>query len=91
MWDGSWIDDLFKRELYEACTSRDHFFFFFLSLDFHELWRSVMSICVFTEVKLHWAMLVLGWVTASCTSCVSDVFVAHASRPKPLSALLLQQ
>ena len=40
------------------------FFFFFLSPDFHELWRSVMSICLLTEVKQQWAMLVLGWVTA---------------------------
>ena len=28
----------------------DHFFTFSLSSDFHELWRSVMSICLFTEV-----------------------------------------
>ena len=51
----------------EARASRDHFFglfiYFFLSPDFHELWRSVMSICLLTEVKRQWAMLVLGWVT----------------------------
>ena len=35
----------------------------FLSPKFHELWRSMMSICLFTEVKLQWATLVLGWVT----------------------------
>ena len=34
----------------EACASRNHFFIFF-SLDFHELWRSMTSTCVFTEVK----------------------------------------
>ena len=38
---------------------------FCLSPDFHELWRSVMSACLLTEVKRQWAMLVLGWVTAS--------------------------
>ena len=33
-------------------------------------------------------MLTLGWVTAECTTRVSDDFVAHASRPKPLLTLL---
>ena len=37
----------------------------FLSLEFRELWHSVMSTCLFTEVKQQWAMLVLGWVIAS--------------------------
>ena len=37
----------------------------FLSLDFHELWQSVMSASLFTEVKQQWATLVLGWVTTS--------------------------
>ena len=41
------------------------FFFFFLSLDFHELWASVMNACLFTEVKQQWDTLVLGWATAS--------------------------
>ena len=41
------------------------FFRFFESPDFHELWPSMMSICLFTEVKQQWATLVLGWVTAS--------------------------
>ena len=41
------------------------FYFFFLSTDFHELWRSVMSACLLTEVKQQWAMLVLGCVIAS--------------------------
>ena len=45
----------------EAHTSRNHLF---LSRDFHELWHSLMSICLFTEVKWQWATLVLGWVTA---------------------------
>ena len=50
----------------KAHTSRDHFSFFFLSLDFHELWPSVMTACLFTEVKaIVRAMLVLGWVTTS--------------------------
>ena len=35
----------------EACTSSDHFFPFFLSLDFHELWCSATSPCLFTEVE----------------------------------------
>ena len=51
------------------------FYFFFVS-DFHELWRSVMSACLLTEVKQQWAMLVLGWVT--------DGFAACASRLKTL-------
>ena len=46
----------------EDGDSRDHFF---LSPDFHELWHSMMSICLFTEVKRQWATLVLEWVTAS--------------------------
>ena len=45
----------------EAHASRDHFF---LSPDFHELRRSLMSICLFIKVKQQWATLVLGWVTA---------------------------
>ena len=51
----------------EAHASRNHFFFvsYFWSPDFHELRHSVMSACLLTEVKHQWAMLVLGWVTAS--------------------------
>ena len=50
----------------KARASRNHFYsFIFLSTDFHELWCSVVSICLFTEVKRQWATLVLGWVTAS--------------------------
>ena len=41
--------------------TRDHFFHFFS--DFYELWHSVMSICLLTEVKQQWAALVLAWVT----------------------------
>ena len=51
----------------DARTSLDHFFqgfFFFLSLDLHELWRSLMSICLFTLALRQWATLVVGWVTA---------------------------
>ena len=55
-----------------VCTSRDHFlfcffwlFFFFLSPDFHELWHSMTSTCLITEVKQQWATLVVEWVTAS--------------------------
>ena len=37
---------------------------FFLSPDFQELLRSVLSICRPTEVRRQWAMLVVfGWVT----------------------------
>ena len=62
----------------EARASRDYFFFlFFLSLDFHELWCSVMSICLFTEVKQQWATLVLGWVTTSVHySCLMALWLA---------------
>ena len=49
----------------EACTSRDLFsFHFFLSPEFRELWRSGMSILLFTEVKRQCATLVLGWLTS---------------------------
>ena len=44
----------------KAPASRDHFFCHFLSSDFHELWHSVMIICLFIEVKWQWAILVLG-------------------------------
>ena len=40
------------------------FFFPFLSPVFHELWHSMMSTCLITEVRQQWATLVLGWVTA---------------------------
>ena len=72
----------------EACASRNHFF---LSLDFHELWFRVMSICLFTEVKQQWASLVLGWVTTSVHYFYSDGFAARASRLKPLSTLLFSK
>ena len=54
----------------ETYTFTDHFFldflgfFFLLSPDFHELWRSMTSTRLITEVKQQWATLVLGWVTA---------------------------
>ena len=61
------IKTLFDRRKYlltifKARASTDHFFVC-VSLDFHQLWRSVMSICLLTEVKQQWVMLVLGWVT----------------------------
>ena len=38
------------------------------------MWRSVISICLCTEVKWQWATLVLGWVTVPssrpATGCV---------------------
>ena len=37
----------------------------FLSSDFHELWHSMMSICLLTQVKWQWDTLGLVWVTAS--------------------------
>ena len=51
------------------------FFVFYLSPDFHELWR--------------WDTLVLGWVTASMHYYVSDGFAAQASRLKHFLALFL--
>ena len=41
----------------EARASRDHFF---SSPDFDQLWPSMMTACLFTEVKQQWATLVLG-------------------------------
>ena len=49
----------------KAGTSRDHSFSCFLSPDFYELCRSVMSACLLTEVKRQRAKVVLGWVTTS--------------------------
>ena len=40
-----------------------------------------MSTCLITKVEQQWAMLILGWVTAS------DGFAACHSRLKPLLAL----
>ena len=54
----------------EARTSRDDFF---SSLDFHELWYSVMTICLFTEAMQQWATLVLGWVTVRVLHLLWDV------------------
>ena len=39
--------------------------FFFLSPDYHELWHSMRSACLLTEIKRQWATQVLGWETAS--------------------------
>ena len=48
------------------------FLFHFLSLDLHELWCSMMSTCLITEVKWQWATLVLAWVTASLRLALVD-------------------
>ena len=37
------------------------------------LWHRVMTICLLTEVKRQWAMLVLGWVTVSVRDQLWDV------------------
>ena len=59
------------RFSFVGSDSGNHFFstFFLSPLDFHVLWHSVMSISLFTEVKRQWAMLVLGWLTASVHYC----------------------
>ena len=36
-----------------------------LPLDFHDLWHSMMSKSLFTEIKQQRATLVLGWLTTS--------------------------
>ena len=41
----------------KAGSSRDHLF---LSPDFHELWSSVMSICLFTEVMVAMGCISIG-------------------------------
>ena len=67
----------------------DHFL---LSLDFHELWRSMMSICLLTEVKQQWTTLILGWVTISCRPAVGCVSVGISLCPQTFvnpSALLV--
>ena len=73
----------------EALASRDHFFWLFLSPDFHELWHSGMSTCLVTEFKQQMGYInYLDGRPPQCTTHVSDGFVAHASGPKPLSLLL---
>ena len=44
-----------------------------LASDFYELWHRVMPICLLTEVKWQWAMLVLAWVTISVGEQLWDV------------------
>ena len=41
------------------------FCFFVMSSDFYEVWGSVMSTCLITEVKQQYVTLELGWVAAS--------------------------
>ena len=44
-----------------------------LASDFQKLWHRVMTICLLTEVRRQWAMLVLGWVTVSVWDQLWDV------------------
>ena len=44
-----------------------------LASDFHELWHRVMTICLLTEVKRQWALLVLAWVTVSVRDQLWDI------------------
>ena len=44
-----------------------------LASDLQELWHRAMAICLLTEVKRQWAMLVLGWVTVSVQDQLWDV------------------
>ena len=44
-----------------------------LASDFHELWHRAMAICLLTEAKQQWAMLVLGSVTVSVWDKLWDV------------------
>ena len=44
----------------ETYIPRDHLFCLFFVIRQSGLWQSVMSICLVTEVKEQWAMLVLG-------------------------------
>ena len=67
------------------------FLFFYLSPDFHELWRSVMSICLFTEVKQQCTTLVLGWVTTSVHYLCLWWLCSRASRTKPLLAMFISR
>ena len=50
-----------------------HFTMVFLLPGFHELWRSMMSTLLITEVKRQWAMLLLGLMTVLVWE-VSDFF-----------------
>ena len=61
----------------KARTSSYHFF---LSLDFHEMWYSVMSAGFFTEVKRQWVSTGMG-------DHFSVLLVARTSRPKPVLVL----
>ena len=70
----------------KACTS---VFCFFLSPDFHELWHSVRSICLITEVKWQWATF-STWM-ADCLSAllVSSMAVRLVDRNPFRPCLLL--
>ena len=59
----------FKCELREARASTQHLFFsfFFLSPDFQELWCSVVSTCLSTEVKA-----AIGYINTG----IGDHFIA---------------
>ena len=58
------------------------FFFFFKSLDIHELWHSVMSICLFTEVKWHYVSTGTG-VSVGISLC-RQIFI-NSSAPTRIS------
>ena len=69
------------------CISWDHFF---LSPDFHEVWRSVRSIRLLQKLSGNGLCQYWDGRPPQCTARGSDGFVIHASRPKPLSALFTQ-
>ena len=59
-------------------AKRAHVILFFshtyvLASHFQKLWHRVMTICLLTEVKRQWALLVLGGVTVSLRDQLWDV------------------
>ena len=59
----------------EAHTSGDHFLFLFLSQDFHELWRTVISVCLLQNL--------ISYQTHIITKClgVNGMFLSmHSSK-----------
>ena len=73
-----------------ACASGDLFclFVFFLSPDFHELWRNMMSTCLITEV-------VMGYISTGMGGSLSTLLVSLMSlhlvlvNTKPLLGLFI--
>ena len=76
-----------RVSLDRACTSRNHFFSVCVSMDFHESWHGHNDCLFFTEVKQQWAMLVLGWVTASVHYSCLRWLCTRARGPKHFSAV----